>query len=59
MELKEKIAFCGKPVRSFDEIYRTAMEFLAKPHKLWRSERLEDKMAVLKLKFSDRLAYMQ
>jgi site-specific DNA recombinase len=57
--LKEKIAFCGKPVRGFDEAFRTAMEFLAKPHKLWHSERLEDKRAVLKLAFSDRLAYVR
>lgn len=59
MELKEKIASCGKPVRGFDETFRTAMEFLAKPHKLWCSERLEDKRSVLKLAFSDRLAYVR
>jgi site-specific DNA recombinase len=59
MELKEKIASCGKPARGFDEIFRTAMEFLAKPHKLWHSERLEDKRAVLKLTFADRLAYVR
>jgi hypothetical protein len=35
------------------------MEFLAKPHKIWCSERLEDNRAVLKLTFSDRLAYVQ
>jgi site-specific DNA recombinase len=59
MEMKEKVAFCGKPLRHYDEIFRTAMEFLAKPHKLWHSERLEDKRAVLKLTFSDRLAYVR
>ncbi len=58
-ELKEKLADCGKPVRGFDETFRTAMEFLGKPHKLWGSERLEDKRAVLKLTFSDRLAYVR
>ena len=51
MEMKEKVAFCGKPLRHYDEIFRTAMEFLAKPQKLWLSERLEDKRAVLKLTF--------
>ena len=35
------------------------MEFLAKPHKIWSSERFEDKRTVLKLTFSDRLAYVQ
>ena len=57
LEYKEKIAFCGKPVKGFDETFRTVMEFLSKPHKIWCSERLEDKRAVLKLTFSDRLAY--
>ncbi len=59
MELREKMASCGKPLRHYDEIFRTAMEFLAKPHKLRHSERLEDKRAVLKLTFSDRLAYVR
>ena len=59
MEVKEKIAFCGKPARGFDEIFRTALEFLGKPYKLWHSDRLEDKRAVLKLTFSDRLADVQ
>ncbi len=59
IEMKEKIRNCGKPARDYDETFRTAMEFLSKPHKLWLSERLEDKRAVLKLTFSDRLAYIQ
>jgi site-specific DNA recombinase len=59
MELKEKIAFCGRPLRSYDETFRTAMEFLSKLYKLWLSHRLEDKRAVLKLTFSDRLAYVR
>ncbi len=29
--MKENIATCGKPVRGFDETFRTAMEFLANP----------------------------
>ncbi len=35
------------------------MEALAKPHKLWRSDRLEDNKAVLKLIFSDWLAWLR
>ena len=45
------------PLKSFDETLRTALDFLGNPQKLWVSERLEDKRAVLKLAFADRLAY--
>ncbi len=57
--MSENIANCGKPVRGFDEMFRTAMDFLANPWKLWSSEALEDKRAVLKLAFADRLAYVR
>lgn len=30
-ELAEKVASCGRPLRSFDETFRTAMQFLANP----------------------------
>ena len=36
---------------------KAALDFLANPWILWRSERLEDKQAVLKLTFIDRLRY--
>ena len=55
--LHEKLAQIGKPIASFDKIYRTAFEFLANPRKLWGSRRLEDKRAVLKLVFAERLPY--
>lgn len=55
--IRENIANCGKPLASFDATFRTAMEFLGNPHKLWLSDRLSDKRAVLKLTFSDRLHY--
>ncbi len=57
--LAEKMAKSGRPARSFDETLRTAFEFLASPWNLWSSERLEDKRAVLKLAFSDRLTYVR
>lgn len=57
--LAEKIAASGRPVRSFDETLRTAFDFLASPCQLWISDRLEDKRAVLKLAFSDRLIYVR
>ncbi|WP_256207860.1 recombinase zinc beta ribbon domain-containing protein [Nitrosomonas sp. Nm166] len=53
----EKIAQCGRPLQSFDETFRTAFSFLSNPHKLWVSDRLEHKRAVLKLAFSERLRY--
>jgi hypothetical protein len=55
----EKIANCGRPLRSFDETLRTSLDFLANPCNLWGSERLEHKKAVVKLAFADRLAYVR
>lgn len=55
--MQEKIASCGKPLKSFSETYRTAFDFLSDPCKLWHSPRLEDRRAVLKLVFANRLAY--
>ena len=57
INLHEKLAQIGKPIAPFDKIYRTAFEFLANPRKLWVSSRLEDKRAVLKLVFAERLPY--
>ncbi len=56
---KEKIEKCGRPVRDFDVTVRTALDFLASPCNLWKSDRLEDKHAVLKLAFADRLSYLK
>ena len=55
--LREKIANCGKPIASFDQTYRTAMGFLENPQKLWASDQLEDRRAVPKLVFADKLTY--
>ena len=59
IELNEKIANCGRPLRNFDEALRTSLDFLANPWNLWASERLEHKKAVLKLAFADRLTYVR
>ena len=59
IEIGERIANCGRPLRSFDETLRTSLDFLANPWNLWASERLEHKKAVLKLAFADRLAYVR
>jgi hypothetical protein len=58
-EISEKIANCGRPLRSFDETLRTSLDFLANPCNLWTSERLEHKKSVLKLAFADRLTYVR
>ena len=50
--LLEKIASSGRPASDFDGALRTALDFLANPWNLWRSERLEDRRAVLKLAFA-------
>ncbi len=34
------------------------MRFLEKPHEIWANGRFEDKRAVLKLAFTDRLSYV-
>ena len=57
--MREKLGNCGKPLASFGETYRTAFDFLANPCKLWHSPRLEDRRAVLKLVFADKLAYVK
>ncbi len=57
--IQEKTANCRRPVKAYSDSYRTAMEFLAKPYRLWASDRLEDKRAVLKLAFADRLTYVR
>lgn len=55
--MREKIAKCGKPLKSFNETYRTAFDFLANPCRLWHSPHIEDRRAVLKLVFAEKLPY--
>ncbi len=55
--IAEKIEKCGTPSRSYDESFRTAMAFLASPWNLWKSDRIEDKRATLKLTFAGELRY--
>jgi site-specific DNA recombinase len=55
--LREKIVQTGRPMRPFAEALRTALDFLANPHRLWDCGRLPEQRALLKLAFSDRLPY--
>ncbi len=53
----DKVVESTTPKSTFEASLRTALEFLANPWILWRSNRLEDKQTVLKLTFADRLRY--
>ena len=55
--LEEKIAKCGTPLATYEDSFRTAMEFLASPWNLWNSDRMEDKRTVLKLAFAGNIEY--
>jgi site-specific DNA recombinase len=57
MSIADRIAACGKPKASFEETYRTAVSFLRNTWKLWHSERIEDRRALLRLVFAERLVY--
>ena len=57
--LADKVANSGNPTRSFRETYRTAFDFLANPCKLLHSPRIEDRRAVLKLVFAEKLPYVR
>ena len=57
--MQEKVANCGRPLRDFDESFRTSMDFLGNPHQLWATGRMEDRHAVMKLTFADKLAYIR
>ena len=55
--LDEKLANVGQPIKPFDQMYRTAMDFLKNPNKIWQLGNFAERRAVLKLAFSDRLVY--
>lgn len=57
LALKEKLASSIKPTRTFEQVVRTALSFLANPLKLWTSEQFEARQTVLKLAFSSHLRY--
>jgi site-specific DNA recombinase len=55
--LAENIAKCGTPARDYDEVFQTAMTFLANPWNLWETGALEDRRAMLKLVFAGNLIF--
>lgn len=54
---QEKIASAGRPIKPFDEMYRTSLLFLSKPYILWALGGFAEKRAVLKLAFTERLVW--
>ena len=55
--IRERMAHTARPARGFGETLRTALEFLSNHWNLRCYWRLEDRRAVLKLAFADRLRY--
>ncbi len=57
--LTEKINNFGEKQGDFKRVFRTAFDFLQNPQKLWASDKFEDKRAVLKLVFAERIPYIR
>ncbi len=55
--LTEKLAQKQRPLGEKLNTFKEAIKFLSNPQKLWNSDKVEDKKAVLKLAFSERLPY--
>lgn len=57
--LAEKAAGSGLPARPFGQMFELVSAFLSSPCKVWESWRFELQRLVLRLTFSDRLAYVR
>ena len=57
IELVEKLENPSRHDNSFEHLFELAMQFVAKPCKLWASGRLDLRQIVLRLVFSDHLVY--
>jgi len=55
--LVEKAVKSGQPLKPFEEIYRTSLEFLLSPWKLWASNNIIERRTLLRLAFTGRIAY--
>lgn len=55
--LEEKVGNSLAPKHDFSASFRTALNFLQNPHKIWALGGLELKRIVLKLAFTDKLIY--
>ncbi len=57
LSMREKLEISHTPRHTFEEMFEFAITFVSNPQKLWRSNRLEHKRAVMKLAFLERPAY--
>jgi site-specific DNA recombinase len=55
--LREQLTLTRQPPARFDQVYRTAFDFLENPQKLWRSDAYDARRAVLRMAFSTHLRY--
>jgi site-specific DNA recombinase len=59
LSYQEKLTKKDKAKPDFEETFRTALNFLANPWKLWASDRLEHQRMVLKMVFATNLSYVK
>lgn len=57
--ISERIGNSGQPLEDFDSTFRTALDFLENPQKLWGSDRIEDKKMVCRIAFSGKISYVR
>ncbi len=57
--VEEKIEKCGTLDDSFEKVNRTALEFLANPHRFWRVADLTGKRILLKATFARQVSYQK
>lgn len=55
--LNEKIKLCGRPLDTFENTFRTAINFLGNPLSLWESECIQQRRLLIRMAFSDRMTY--
>ncbi len=55
--LEEKQLTIGKPRGTFEEVFEQALCFLSNPCKIWKNGEFNHRKMVLKMAFSERLAY--
>lgn len=48
---------CGRPLASFEDTFRTAIEFLGNPQKLWDSNDIIQRKMLLRMAFTDKITY--
>lgn len=57
--LAEKAASAGRPARPFAQMFELASLFLLNPGKVWQSGNFDLRRTVLRLTFTERLAYVR